>query len=192
MLVGRLARELEQVVRHAVVASLPVQIGHYREVIEEVTSLATWRNTVQALALRARIVLACADGAQNKEVAARLQVDKKTVAKWRRRFVEHRLDGLRDEPRSGTPRTIDDARIEALIVRTLESTPPDAPHWNSRGMARQSGLSISVPQLFAGAMNLPQKKLCTGRQGIIGPSASMLGGKVMTKSGQIRGTVVPG
>jgi hypothetical protein len=56
MLVGRLARELEQVVRHAVVASLPVQIGHYREVIEEVTSLATWRNTVQALALRARIV----------------------------------------------------------------------------------------------------------------------------------------
>src|SRR5260370_35697365 len=79
----------------------------------ELSSLAARRNSAQALALRARIGLACAGGAQNKDVAARLQVDKKTVAKWRRRFVEHRLDGLHDPPRSGTPRTIDDARIEA-------------------------------------------------------------------------------
>lgn len=102
----------------------------------DLTSLAARRNTAQALALRARIVLGCAEGRQNKEVAARLGVDKATVGKWRRRFVEQRLDGLRDEPRSGTPRTIDDARIEAVIVRTLESTPPAATHWSSRGMAK--------------------------------------------------------
>src|SRR6266699_6565701 len=90
---------------------------------EELRSLAARRSTAQALALRARIVLACAAGRQNKEVAARLQVDRATVGKWRRRFVEHRLDGLRDEPRSGAPRTIEDARIEAVIVRTLESVP---------------------------------------------------------------------
>ena len=76
---------------------------------EELRALAARRSTAQALALRARIVLACAEGAQNKVVAARLQLDRATVGKWRRRFVEHRLDGLRDEPRSGAPRTIADA-----------------------------------------------------------------------------------
>src|SRR5262249_58925157 len=98
-------------------------------------------NTAQAVALRARIVLACAEGTLNKDVAERLQIDKKTVSKWRRRFIEHRLDGLQDEPRSGAPRTIEDARIEAVIVRTLENLPPDATHWSSRGMSRASGLS---------------------------------------------------
>lgn len=44
--------------------------------------------------MRAQIVLACADGAQNKDVAARLSLDGATIGKWRRRFAEHRLDGL--------------------------------------------------------------------------------------------------
>ena len=69
----------------------------------ELTSLAARRSTAQALALRARIVLRCATGRQNKQVAADLQLDQTTVGKWRRRFAEHRVDGLRDEPRSGTP-----------------------------------------------------------------------------------------
>src|ERR1700682_4080663 len=90
----------------------------------ELTSLASRRRTAQALALRARIILACAEGEQSKVGATRLAVDPATVSKWRRRFVEHRLEGLWDEPRSGTPRTIEDARIEAVIVRTLETTPP--------------------------------------------------------------------
>jgi transposase len=127
----------------------------------ELKSLAARRNTAQALALRARIVLACAVGAQNKDVAARLQVDKATVGKWRRRFVEHRLDGLRDEPRSGTPRTIDDARIEAVIVQTLESTPLGATHWSSRGMARASGLSVSSVQRIWRAFGLQPHRLET-------------------------------
>ena len=101
----------------------------------ELGSLVARRNTAQALALRARIVLACAEGGQNKVIAVRLGLDRQTVGKWRRRFLDHRLDGLRDEPRSGTPRTIEDARIEAVIVRTLETLPPDATHWSSRGMA---------------------------------------------------------
>jgi transposase len=128
---------------------------------DELTSLANRRRTAQALALRARIVLACAEGAQNNEVAESLQVDKATVGKWRRRFVEHRLDGLRDEPRSGTPRTIDDVRIEAVIVRTLESMPPDATHWSSRGMARQSGLSVSTVQRIWRAFGLQPHRMET-------------------------------
>jgi transposase len=120
----------------------------------ELSALASRRKTAQALALRARIVLACAEGAQNKQVAADLGLDKATVGRWRRRFVERRIDGLHDEPRSGAPRTVDDARIEAVIVRTLESTPPDATHWSSRGMARASGLSVSTVQRIWRAFGL--------------------------------------
>jgi transposase len=127
----------------------------------ELTSLAARRNTAQALALRARIVLRCATGAENRQVAADLRIDKTTVGKWRRRFVERRMDGLRDEPRSGTPRTIDDARIEAMIVRTLESLPPDATHWSSRGMARACGLSISTVQRIWRAFGLQPHRLET-------------------------------
>jgi transposase len=127
----------------------------------ELSSLAARRNTGQALALRARIVLRCATGAENQRVAADLQIDKTTVGKWRRRFVEHRLDGLRDEPRSGTPRTIDDARIESVIVRTLESIPPNATHWSSRGMARACGLSVSTVQRIWRAFGLQPHRLET-------------------------------
>jgi transposase len=90
----------------------------------ELKALASRRKTGQALALRARIVLACAQGGENREIAARLAVDKDTVGKWRRRFIEHRMDGLRDAPRCGAPRTIEDAHIETVIVKTLDPTFP--------------------------------------------------------------------
>lgn len=127
----------------------------------ELMSLAARRNTGQALALRARIVLACAAGEQNKDVAARLGIVPATVSKWRRRFVADRLEGLRDEPRSGAPRTVDDARIEAVIVKTLESVPPDATHWSSRGMAKASGLSVSTVQRIWRAFGLQPHRLET-------------------------------
>ncbi len=127
----------------------------------ELQSLASRRSTAQAVALRARIVLACAEGEQSKIVAARLAVDPETVSKWRRRFAEHRLEGLRDEPRSGTPRTIEDARIEAVIVRTLETVPADATHWSSRSMARASGLSVSTVQRIWRAFGLQPHRLET-------------------------------
>jgi len=127
----------------------------------ELASLASRRTTAQALALRARIVLGCASGAQNKEVATRLGIDRMTVGKWRRRFLADRLDGLRDEPRSGAPRTIEDDRIEAVIVKTLESLPPDATHWSSRGMAKASGLSTSTVQRIWRAFGLQPHRLET-------------------------------
>ncbi|HKR92249.1 IS630 family transposase [Novosphingobium sp.] len=120
----------------------------------ELEALASRRQTAQAMALRARIVLGCASGLQNKEVAAQLGIDPVTVSKWRRRFLADGLEGLRDEPRCGAPRTVDDARIEAVITRTLESLPPDATHWSSRGMARASGLSTSTVQRIWRAFGL--------------------------------------
>jgi transposase len=101
------------------------------------------RKTAQALALRARIVLGCAAGLSNKAVAARERVTPQTVGKWRQRFIERGLDGLLDEPRPGVPRQIDDAKVESVIVQTLESQPPGATHWSTRSMARHSGISTS-------------------------------------------------
>ncbi len=108
---------------------------------EQLEALTLRRKTAQALALRARIVLACAAGADNKVVAARQRVTQQTVSKWRARFVEQRLDGLLDAPRPGAPRTIDDSRVDAVIARTLESVPAGATHWSTRSMAREAGLS---------------------------------------------------
>lgn len=108
---------------------------------EQLTALTLRRKTAQALALRARIVLACAEGADNKAVASRQRVTPQTVSKWRSRFVARRLDGLLDAPRPGAPRTIDDSRVDALIAKTLESIPAAATHWSTRTMARQASLS---------------------------------------------------
>ena len=110
---------------------------------KELAALTLRRKTAQALALRARIILACADGMANKEVAARQRVTQQTVGKWRTRFVEDRLDGLLDAPRPGTPRTIDDDRVDAVIAKTLETLPRGATHWSTRAMAGAARLSQS-------------------------------------------------
>ena len=96
------------------------------------------------LAFRARLVLACADGAANTAVARRYRTTNSTVGKWRTRFLASRLDGLYDEPRVGAPRTISDEAVEAVIVQTLETTPPGETHWSTRTMAAKAGMSHTM------------------------------------------------
>ena len=100
--------------------------------------------TSQALALRARIILACAQGTPNKDIAERLRVSKQMVGKWRQRFVDKRLDGLSDEPRSGAPRQIGDEVVEAVIAKTLQEKPSDATHWSTRTLGAHMKLSQST------------------------------------------------
>jgi len=98
--------------------------------------------SAQALALRSKIVLACAEGTANKAVAGRLGVTPQMVGKWRARFVASRLDGLADEPRPGQPWKITDERVEEVIVKTLEDKPPNLDtHWSTRSMAKATGLN---------------------------------------------------
>jgi transposase len=111
---------------------------------EQLQAWARRRKSAQALAQRSRIVLAAASGKNNSEIAAEMGVTRGMAAKWRSRFAAQRLDGLLDEPRPGRPRTITDAQVEEVIVRTLETTPNDATHWSTRSLAAQVGLSQSA------------------------------------------------
>ena len=111
---------------------------------EDSETLIRWTKrakTAQALARRARIVLRCAEGRPSCVVARQLEVSEGTVGKWRQRFLRKGLAGLLDDPRSGAPRRISDDQVEAVVVKTLESTPRDRTHWSTRGMAQASGLS---------------------------------------------------
>jgi transposase len=120
----------------------------------ELARLVRRRTTGQGIALRARIVQLCAEGLGNKDVAARLTTSTQTVSKWRRRFADRRMAGLYDEPRPGGPRTISDAAVEDVIVRTLETTPANATHWSSRKMERASGISATSVQRIWRAFGL--------------------------------------
>lgn len=114
--------------------------------VEEHDQLRRWarrRKSSQALALRSRIVLACAAGTDNKSVAAQLGCSAATVGKWRTRFVTSRLDGLSDEDRPGRPPSITAEQVEDVVVATLESTPKNATHWSRAKMAERTGLSKS-------------------------------------------------
>jgi len=110
----------------------------------ELGRLAHRPKTSQSPALRARIVLACAEGIANDVVARQFGITSATVGKWRMRFVEQRVDGLLDEPRPGMPRKITDEDVERVVTLTLESTPRNATHWSTRSMAKATGMSQSA------------------------------------------------
>jgi transposase len=122
-----------------------------REQLERWTRRA---KSTQSLALRSRIVLACAEGADNKSVAVDLRCSSATVGKWRARFVEHRLDGLVDEARPGRERSITADQVEDVVIATLESTPNNATHWSRAKMAERCGLSKSSVGRIWKAFNL--------------------------------------
>jgi transposase len=104
-------------------------------------SLAHRARSQALLARRARVVLACAEGLDNKAVAKKLRCSLGMVGKWRSRFLRARLEGLYDEPRPGAPRKVSDAQVEQVVIQTLETTPRGETHWSTRGLAKASGLS---------------------------------------------------
>lgn len=108
---------------------------------DRLQSLAHRARSQSLLARRARVVLACAEGLDNKAVAKKLRCSPGMVGKWRARFLQARLEGLYDEPRAGAPRKITDAQVEQVVIQTLESTPRGETPWSTRGLAKATGLS---------------------------------------------------
>src|SRR6202161_2627138 len=108
---------------------------------ERLQSLAHRSRRQPLLARRARVVLACAEGLDNKTVSRRLRCSLGMVGKWRSRFLQARLEGLYDEPRPGTPRKVSDDQVEQVVIQTLESTPRGQTHWSTRELAKVTGLS---------------------------------------------------
>lgn len=137
---------------------MPVAVARVIELTDgELAQVERWSrrpSSAQALALRSRIVLLAGEGLNNTEIAARLGVAVSSVRKWRKRFAEHRLDGLTDEPRPGRPRTVTDDQVEEVITKTLETTPRDATHWSTRSMAAEAGLTQSAVQRIWKAFGL--------------------------------------
>jgi transposase len=128
---------------------------------DERAQLVAWSRrpkSANALAMRSRIVLAAADGLSNTAIADKLDVHITSARKWRSRFVADRLDGLLDEPRPGRPRTVSDDQVEAVITRTLETTPSDATHWSTRSLAAELGMSQSAVSRIWRAFGLAPHK----------------------------------
>jgi transposase len=110
---------------------------------EDLSRLARGRTVSQALALRARMVLRCADGEDDKEVAEELDIDRNTVGKWRRRFMRRGIEGLGDAPRPNVHRKLQDEQVEEIIRLTLQSKPKGVTHWSTRKLAKHAGVSQS-------------------------------------------------
>lgn len=110
----------------------------------ELVRLTRRAHVNRPLAFRAGLVLACADEATDTAVARRHRTTNTPVSKWRKRFIQSRLEDLYDEPRVGAPRTISDEAVEAVIVKTLETTPPGETHWSTRTMAAKAGMSHTM------------------------------------------------
>jgi putative transposase len=129
----------------------------------ELASMARSRSLPAALALRARIVLACeGDDKASTEVAQALGINRTTVAKWRARYVRHRISGLYDELRPGRPRTVDDERVAELITKTLHTKPADgSTHWSTRTLAGETGISKSTVARYLQAFKLKPHRVDT-------------------------------
>ena len=127
---------------------MPIPVAPVVELTDgERSQLVAWTRrarSANALAMRSRIVLAAADGLNNTAIADKLDIHVASARKWRSRFVSEGLDGLLDEPRPGRPRTVEDEQVEAVITRTLETTPKDATHWSTRSLAAELGMSQSA------------------------------------------------
>src|SRR5439155_22253898 len=121
------------------------QLKELKLTVQENNQLVEWtrrHKTSQALAMRAHIILACAQGANNSEVARRCRVIRQTVGKWRGRFLKRRLDGLLDEPRPGAPRKLDDSRIVQLIATSYNELPCEVTNWSMHLLA----INLKIPQ----------------------------------------------
>ena len=134
--------------------------AHERSELERVSRR---RTLAHQLAVRAKVILMADQGIPNRTIAGRLSLHETTVCKWRKRFLEARMEGLFDAPRSGAPRQIGDDRIEEIVKRTLETTPRRSTHWSTREMAKQVGVSQSTVSRIWRAFNLQPHRVETFR-----------------------------
>jgi len=131
-----------------------------------------------AVALRARIVLACTSGANNTVVARSEGVTRQMVGRWRARFLARRLAGLRNEPRPS--RRVEEAEVERVLTLTLETMAPGAARWSTRRIAAETGLSQSTISRIWRAFALQPHRTATsnsaGNDGISTGEPSLVAG----------------
>jgi transposase len=126
---------------------------------EDLSRLERGRTVSQSLALRARIVLRCAEGKDDSLVARELDLNRGTVGKWRQRFIRHGIGGLSDVPRPNVHRKLQDDRVEEVIRLTLHTKPKGTTHWSTRKLAKRAGVSqSSISRLWRAFQLKPHRR----------------------------------
>ena len=123
-----------------------IELKMSNEQREQLESWANARSMPQGIAARMQIVLLAAQGIDSKAIAEQVKVSQTTVGKWRKRFIEHGIEGLHDELRPGRPRSISDENIAQLLKKTINTKPTESTHWTCRDFAAETGVSKSTVQ----------------------------------------------
>ncbi len=139
---------------------------------EQIQQWVAAHGTPQQVALRCRIVLAAAEGRSDVAIAEQLEVNRKTVILWRKRFSEQRLDALWEVATGrGRKPTYDIDKIAAIVDATLETKPEGMTHWSCRTMAKDQGVSKSTINAIWQAHNLKPHRTKTFK---LSPDAKFL------------------
>lgn len=128
---------------------------------DELERCASSRSLAVRAVERAKIILGLAAGKAKQEIARQLGIVRQTVRRCEQRFEQKGTKGLEDAPRSGRPRVIQSEKVQQIVQKTTQETPPDSTHWSTRSLAKAMGVSASTVSRIWRAFKLKPHRVRT-------------------------------